>query len=366
MRINLQAPINGLGYGIAGDNLTRTLLEEGHEVALFCIPSKGAWRHDPEVPEWKHEALACAEKNADLYDPLAPSVRVWSQTDLAHRIGRGVHVGFPFFELTRFTEAEKHHLLECDRIFVASKWAKQVLLDQRWLNPTDVKVVPLGVDRIIFHEGVRTGQNILEHDHTIFVNVGKWEIRKGHDVLLEAFSKAFTPRDKVVLKIAAQNPFIGNLNEYWASRYATTLGSRFMPIGRLTDQTSVAKLLAGADCGVFPARAEGWNLDLLETLSVGTHAIATNYSAHTEYLNSDNCRLINTTEFETARDGIFFKGQGEWAKFGDDQMEQLINHLREVHRLKQTGQLQRNVAGIETAKQFSWQNTANAFIQGLA
>jgi hypothetical protein len=275
-------------------------------------------------------------------------------------------VGFPFFELTRFTDGEIHHLSQCDRLFVASEWAKQIVLESGVVGHSDdIRVVPLGVDRLIFHEGVRTGQNILEHDHTIFVNVGKWEIRKGHDVLLEAFSKAFTPRDKVILKIAAQNPFIGNLNEHWASRYHSALGSRVKIEGRLTDQLSVSRLLAGADCGVFPARAEGWNLDLLETLSVGTHAIATNYSAHTEYVNSDNCRLINTTELETARDGIFFHGQGEWAKFGDDQIEQLIHHLREVHRLKQTGQLQRNLAGIETAKQFSWQNSANAFIQGL-
>lgn len=366
MRINLQAPVNGLGYGIAGDNLTRSLLNDGHEVALFHIPSKGSWRYDKEVPKWKHSAFAKAEENADTYDPTAPSVRLWMQNDLAQRVGRGMHVGFPFFELTNFTDTELHHMGDCDRLFVASEWAKQVVLESGIVgHSNEIRVVPLGVDRQIFNEGARTAHP-LTSDYTVFVNVGKWEIRKGHDVLLEAFKRAFTSRDKVLLKVAAYNPFIGAMNDDWARKYYGALGSRVDILDRLTDQISVARLLAGADCGVFPARAEGWNLDLLETLSVGTPAIATNYSAHTEYLTPDNCRLIETMELEPAIDGVWFNGQGKWAKFGDDQMEQLIHHLREVHRLKQTGQLQRNLAGIETAKQFSWQNSANAFVLGLS
>ena len=39
--------------------------------------------------------------------------------------------------------------------------------------------------------------------------------------------------------------------------------------------------MAEAHCGVFPARSEGWNLGLVEMLSMGRHVIATDYSAHT-------------------------------------------------------------------------------------
>lgn len=363
MKINLQAPINGLGYGVAGLNLTRSLMQAGHEAALFHIPSKHSWRQDLEIPADYFPCLIDAELNCSDYDVNAPSVRMWMQNDLAQRVGRGLHVGFPFFELTRFTAEELHHLRSVDRIFVASQWAKQVVLESGVVgHSNEIRVVPLGVDREIFNEVCKDASFF---DYTIFVNVGKWEIRKGHDVLLEAFRRAFTPRDKVLLKMACSNPFIGNANEEWASRYRNALGNAVQIYGRLTSQKTVSKLLAEADCGVFPARAEGWNLDLLETLAVGTHAIATNYSAHTEYINKDNCRLININRTETANDGIWFKGQGEWAEFGDEQMDELIHHLREVHRLKQTGQLGRNLAGIETSKQFSWQNSADAFVKGL-
>jgi hypothetical protein len=368
MNINLSAPLNGLGYGIAGQNILRQLMLLQHEVSLFHIPSRGSWRTDSEIADDVKLLALEAEHNADSYDANAPSVRIWMQNDLAPHVGRGIKVGFPFFELTRFTEAERHHLAMCDRLFVASGWAKQILENK----PTDgdyvhddIRVVPLGVDRDIFNEAAASPAR-LASDYTVFVNVGKWEIRKGHDVLLAAFNAAFTPQDKVLLRMAAFNPFIGSKNDEWArAAKGSPMGRQIELLERLPNQKSVARLLADADCGVFPARAEGWNLDLLETLSVGTHAIATNYSAHTEYLNCNNARLIDISETESAVDGLWFHGQGNWAKLGQDQFEQLVEHMRAVHRLKQTGQLKRNDAGIETAKAFSWRNTAQAFITGL-
>jgi glycosyltransferase involved in cell wall biosynthesis len=364
MIMNLQCVANNLGYGVAGLNLLKFLMDAGHEVSLFHIPSKGVWRTDQEVPKSVHRYLEAAENRSESYDSNAPSIRMWMQNDLAHRIGRGVHVGFPFFELTRFTDAEYHHIEYVDRVFVASSWAKGVINSQ--FPGKEVHVVPLGVDRTIFNEHMPEGGNVLESDHTVFFNVGKWEIRKGHDVLLEAFTRAFDHTDKVILKMACNNPFIGSLNQQWVGEYRKRLGDRVRIEPRLTDQSAVSKLMVEADCGVFPARAEGWNLDLLETLSVGTHAIATNYSAHTEYVDNKNCRLIEVTDLDSAEDGIWFHGQGEWAKMGEDQIEQLVVHLRDVHRLKQIGQLGRNNAGIETAKRFSWANSAKAFVEGLA
>ena len=60
----------------------------------------------------------------------------------------------------------------------------------------------------------------------------------------------------------------------------------------------VAALLADCDCGVFPSRAEGWNLGLLECMSMGLNVIATNYSAHTEFVEPANCRVVQIDETE--------------------------------------------------------------------
>ena len=90
------------------------------------------------------------------------------------------------------------------------------------------------------------------------------------------------------------------------------------------------------DCGVFPARAEGWNLELLEMMACGKHVITTNYSAHTEFCNKDNCFLVDINELETAHDGVFFSGEyGHWASFDNSAKDQLIEHMRMVHGIKE-------------------------------
>jgi hypothetical protein len=117
---------------------------------------------------------------------------------------------------------------------------------------------------------------------------------------------------------------------------------------------------------VFPSRAEGWNLDLAEMLAMGKHVITTNYSAHTEFCHGTNSRLIQIDGLEDAFDGIWFKGQGQWAEMGERQVEQLVSHMREVHALKQSGHLLPNFGGVETMKHLTWEKTAAEIVASLA
>ena len=115
------------------------------------------------------------------------------------------------------------------------------------------------------------------------MNNGKWEWRKGHDFLLQAFCNAFGPGDNFMLKLLCRNYVLSDeANDSWANIFlGSRIGTRVQLVPRLPTQSQVAALLAGCDCGVFPSRAEGWNLGLLECMSVGLSVIATNCSAHT-------------------------------------------------------------------------------------
>jgi glycosyltransferase involved in cell wall biosynthesis len=359
MKLNLNAPINSLGYGIASQNICEQLIASDHEVALHVIGQ-------PQVPAAKQATLNKARALALVYDEGAPTIRIYHQDQLAERVGRGRFIGFPFFELRQFKLGEKHHMGRVDALCVASHWAKDVVEEQG--IGVDTFVVPLGVDRTIFNEDSKAFRK--EHDYTVFINVGKWEIRKGHDSLLRAFNKAFHPTDKVILRMMPTLPFPGmeRHNAAWHQMYMTSRMGAYGKIDirpRAETQQDVAKLFASSDCGVFPARAEGWNLDLLEAMSCGLTCIATNYSAHTEFVTSDNCRLIEINEYELADDHVWFHGDGEWAKLGEVQEDALVEHMRDVHRLKQTGALPRNDPGIETAKQFSWKNTVNHLMRAI-
>jgi glycosyltransferase involved in cell wall biosynthesis len=164
------------------------------------------------------------------------------------------------------------------------------------------------------------------------------------------------------------NPFIGEEgNKAWEDKYKSSkLGDKIdIFYQRFETQQDVAKLMMQVDCGVFPARTEGWNLELLEMMSMGKQVITTTYSGHTEYCNRANSFSIDIRNVEPALDGIWFKGQGEWAEIDDIAYNQLVDYMRLIHEQKQKGHCLLNTAGIETAKKFTWENTVKAIVEVL-
>lgn len=368
MKFNLLAPINSTGYGVASTNFLLAANKLGHTVSW--LPLGGMPQADPAI----HHILKACALNAQFFTKDNPTLKIWHQNDLSQNLGRGKLVAFPFFELDRFSELEAHHLSQQDALIVASEWAKNILKENNIGVPT--YVAPLGVDRSIFNENIDISENKLaQNTDTKFLCVGKWEIRKGHDIVCEAFNRAFKKEDDVQLIMACHNPFLTkpysevNKNEEWAEMYKISpLGDKISIFGeRLESQQQIAQLMIACDCGIFASRAEAWNLELLEMMSCGKHVIATNVTGHTEFINTSNCHILNTDKkMEWAFDDFFFDGKiGKWAALGEQQIDELAAHMKNVYEDDQNKCLKLNSYGIETAQRFSWENTVNKAMEAL-
>ena len=121
-----------------------------------------------------------------------------------------------------------------------------------------------------------------------------------------------------MLKLLSHNYVLSDqANDSWAKVFlGSSIGTKVQLVPRLATQHQVAALLADCDCGVFPSRAEGWNLGLLECMSVGLNVIATDYSAHTEFVEPANCRLVHIDETEPPRDRRMALGQRKLGQAG--------------------------------------------------
>ena len=349
MELNLTAPINDLGYGIAGLNILKGLVRNGCKVSYWPIGQPTA-----RTEEDANIIRDCVS-NSETFNVHAPSLRLWHQHDMAQHIGSGPRIGFPIFELNCFADTEKHHLASLDKIIVCSKWAKSIV--EKEVPNSDVYVAPLGVDTTIFNPTKKE-----QTDKTVFLNVGKWEIRKGHDILADAFNTAFSEKDNVELWMMNHNPFLNEEQEKeWHHLYLNSpLGKKVKILPRVETHSEVANIMRNADVGVFPSRAEGWNLEALEMMALGKEVILTNYSAHTEFANGYNSRLINIEETEDAYDGIWFHGQGEWGSIGDKQINELVTHMRECHEIKSSVN---NKEGVYTAEEFGWNNCSRKIME---
>jgi glycosyltransferase involved in cell wall biosynthesis len=353
---NLMAPLTATtSYGLCAHNLNLALYWMGKNPCLWPI---GGWDYDADYPDYGNALNVGLAQQKD-FDPNAPTVRLYHQFDLAARIGRGKLYGFPIFELNHFNSHEEHHICLCDELIVCSNWARQVMLDD--IGEPNTHVVPLGVNREIFAP-IDSRLSLA----TVFQTIGKWEHRKGHDVLHHAFRAAFSPSDNVQLVMHSINPFIGEGNHWWMNEYKKVLGDQVVFKDRLPTKELI-KEMAKADCAVFPTRAEGFCLPALEYLSMGKEIIMTNYSGQTEFIDGRNAHLIEIDELETASDGVWFIPErtegGQWAHLGEDQFDALVSHMRDVHRRKQGGDSLYNEAGIQTASRFTWANSAQKLLE---
>jgi len=350
----LQTAHTRTGYGVAGSHLLGALQRRGVPVTLFPIGGV-----DPSITE--NPQLGEAIARQDRFRGDIPSVRISHAFDLAQHVGRGPRLGYIIFELDTFTPRELHHLRQQDGVLVCTEWARQVCL-QNGLTDIPVEVVPLGVDRAVFHEQVTPARRWPD---TVFLQVGKLETRKGQLELLRAFEAAFSPKDPVRLVLACGNPFISReaLDAQLRPFRQSPMASRITLItSELASLRDVAALMAGADCGVFPVRAEGWNLEALEMLSMGKAVIASHCTAHTEYLTPANARLVQVDQLEVAHGG---RAPGRWAAWGASQHEQLVTHLRAVHAARRDGRLEMNREGIATAERHRWEDAADALLRGV-
>lgn len=348
MQLNLISPIGDTGYGVAGWNIYKELLAQKHKVALF--------QRQQNTNQEKSPLVNIGDKNLKNFDYDAPCVNIWHQDNLGLRYGSGPLFALTFFELDRLTPNEIHHINYPDHLFVASKWAKDIVDQYREDKPTSV--LPMGIDPLLFP----SAQYSYSSDRPyVFFNGGKWEVRKGHDALVRMFNREFKPTDNVELwMLPASSLFLDKkpLND-WNRMYLESPMGLAGKIKIWPYQKSVCDLMKRADCGIFPARAEGWNLELLEMMAIGKPVIATNYSAHTEFCTESNCFLAEVPYLELAYDDVWFFGQGKWAKIGHATENALRKHMRYCYENKVVN----NPAGIETGQKFTWANTVKTLVK---
>ena len=354
-KISFMGALQPTGYGIASMSIARGIYEIGEDVDFFDISRSKMHGSTYYNTQTDKNILEKLQTTTHLFSYDAPCVRMWHQFSMDTWIGKGERVGWPIFELDKFNEIETHHLKFPDKLVVCSEWAASVIRDE---IGKDAYVVPLGVDPTLFSPGLAERN---PDKPFVFLNIGKWEVRKGHDVLADIYNMAFRKDDKVELHVLAPLWASAAERKDWMEYYRNTdMGGTIKFLEKQPNHADIANIMRNADCGIFPARAEGWNLELLEMMATGRPVIALDYGAHKQYCSSANCHLIEVDNTELAFDGKWFYGQGSWAEIGDKQKQDMADAMRSVYE-----NWLFNQAGVDTGKLFSWANAAKKLAEIL-
>ncbi|HHY47454.1 MAG TPA: glycosyltransferase family 4 protein, partial [Firmicutes bacterium] len=114
--------------------------------------------------------------------------------------------------------------------------------------------------------------------------------RKGLDVLLSAYTEEFNHSEDVTLVI--KDWFYGRVNGDISRYKARPDAPEILYIYEDFSLDRLASLYAACHCYVFPFRAEGFGLTILEAMACGLPAIVTDYGPAREFCTPANSYLV--------------------------------------------------------------------------
>ena len=121
----------------------------------------------------------------------------------------------------------------------------------------------------------------LPHSGFRFVSVGSLVARKGHDLLLKAFSRL---PNNIVLDIVGDGPERSNLE-----KAALSLGiSSRVSFRGLRTRSEMAKIFSRSDCFVLASRDETFGVAFIEALASGLPVISTKCGGPEDFVNDTN------------------------------------------------------------------------------
>ena len=137
----------------------------------------------------------------------------------------------------------------------------------------------------------------------VFLSIFDWQLRKGWDVLLQAYCTTFAVEDNVglLLKISRSH---GHTVEQLQQQITECLQavdvdfsqrSDIVLLDELLESRELASLYRSADAFVLASRGEGWGRPYMEAMACGLPTIGTSGSGQSDFMSADNSFLIEAT-----------------------------------------------------------------------
>lgn len=295
-------------------------------------------------------------------------VSVFFFPTMSEQFVKGTIIKWGIFETDSLPDDYISYLKRSHLVWVPSQWAKTVLVSHG-IDGDQIHVVHEGVDPNIYHPYCRPKSSTGGVFR--FFMCGKKETRKGFDELLEGFKIAFGSDATTELHLKADY-FWGGQAEAKAKQ--DELAHQIDDLG-LTNVASISCALSTSDMAllynnydamIFPSRAEGWGLPLIEAIACGLPVISTYHSGHTEYLaaiDGQFVRLDHQLHPITCPEFLqHWKSGGQWAVASPEEIAAKLVFLKEHYSSFQKHAM---TASQTIRDHFSWRHAAEQAVGSL-
>ncbi len=338
------------GWGVCSRYLARELARKQRVTMLNGRDGSVA---DGQLPGTVVHALT----GVDFF-PLFPQAR-----------GRR-NIGYTFFEneltANSFANARKY-----DLVLAGSSWCRERLLEKGIAN---CDVLIQGIDPQVFYPAEKE----KEKGYFVLFSGGKFELRKGQDLVLKAFRILQDRYPDMILVTCWYNMWPQTMHlmassshiqyEYRGGRWRETMNHLYelngIDPGRvitfpLVPNERQREIYLNTDVGLFPNRCEGGtNLVMMEYMACGKTVIATNATGQADVLTPDNCLPLNEVRSFHLVDANK-RLVGRWV---EPSLEELVAQIEYAYHHREELRVRGRAAAATMASSFTWEKSAAALM----
>jgi glycosyltransferase involved in cell wall biosynthesis len=280
--------------------------------------------------------------------------------------------GYTFFE-NELTPRSRENAKRYNLVLGGSSWCRDRMLER---GITHCEVLIQGIDPLLFHPV----DEAPDGERFIIFSGGKFELRKGQDLVLRAFKALqdkypdlwlvncwynLWPESMRLMEHSRHIRFEvhgGTWQEVMQRTYALNgLDTSRIVTCDLMPPELLPELFRRTDLGVFPNRCEGGtNLVLMEYMACGKPVIASHVSGHTDVVTDESALLLKDTV-----DYCMVGTDGQLvARWRDPSIDELVAKIEYAYLHRNEMKAIGDAAG-ESMRRFTWRSTAEALLRIL-
>lgn len=334
-------------WSVVGQNLAMGLLKNNHQVHLF---STNGLTHFPD--HLRDNLIGYSEERERTVFGKAPDqdydmqISYTAMPNFANYLSHGKKNRFGIWCYEFFGKnaipngfSKYHHYT--DKLLPPSNFAKQIFLDSG-IPEEKMTVIPHSIDIDRFKNQTNKYNIKTNAQVKILCNIAQLHLRKGLDLTLDAYGKAFTNKDDVclILKIVDKIPtqqFELAFQPIW-----TTFKNKYKNHAEVKVVkeyiTDMSELYKSADILFSLTRAEAFYLPGLEALASGLLVISPRWGGQLDFLNDSNSLLVDGQMTPANPEALYWeqrRGTYWFTPSVSDAVEKLRYAVSNIDKLKQ-------------------------------
>ena len=351
------APVNSVSFGQVAFGLLRESFNRGIESDFFAIGQVDlkSQEIDDELLSKITDVLTYSPSRHSRKDPC---FKIWHLNGALESPSEKQTL-LTFYETDKPTENEINAAKNNKTLF-SSQYAIDIFKDKG----VECGYLPLYFDHFNFNVKNR---KYFSDDRIVFNLCGKFEKRKHHARILDAWSRKYGGDNRFFLQCAIYNPFL-TPEENDGVIHNSLRGNRYSniqilkPMGKnslYNDFLNSGNIVIGMSGG------EGWGLPEFHSIALGKHAVMLDAHSYKEFANEENSVLIQPEGKIDAYDGKFFIenanfNQGQFYSWNEDDF---IDGCEEAVKRFEASPV--NEKGLDLQHKFTASNTLDKLINHL-